>query len=335
MQKTEFLNKITGKKRFIIDYANLISGNFLYQKSLLSFDNLDLFFKNPFLGIPILFPKKLIFFQYFGKSYDYSVSKLKIKKYIFLTDKVKYTPFKNFFKNGNIFVSKIVIKKKYISLVKKIIKYNKKSYNKINFIINKFKEENVCAFQTRNIPHLGHEKIIKNLLKKYKHVVINPIIGPKKKGDIKYDILEKIYYFLIKKKYKKKVSYIPFVANMFYAGPREAIHHANIRYMMGFKNFSVGRDHAGDEGLYHPEAAINLIEKYKKFLNINIVTTHGAYFCLKCNKIVIKNECNHKNLLNISGTEFRKCLKNKIYFNYADYDMQKFIFSLKDKLFVR
>ena len=301
MQKTEFLNKITGKKRFIIDYANLISGNFLYQKSLLSFDNLDLFFKNPFLGIPILFPKKLIFFQYFGKSYDYRVSKLKIKKYIFLTDKEKYTPFKNFFKNGNIFVSKIVIKKKNISLVRKIIKYNKKSYNKINFIINKFKEENVCAFQTRNIPHLGHEKILQNLLKKY----------------------------------KKKVSYIPFVANMFYAGPREAIHHANIRYLMGFKNFSVGRDHAGDEGLYHPEAAINLIEKYKKFLNINIVTTHGAYFCLKCNKIVIKNECNHKNLLNISGTEFRKCLKNKIYFNYADYDMQKFIFSLKDKLFVR
>ena len=31
---------------------------------------------------------------------------------------------------------------------------------------------------------------------------------------------------------------------MFYAGP-EALHHANIRKSLGFKNFVVGRDHAG------------------------------------------------------------------------------------------
>ena len=28
---------------------------------------------------------------------------------------------------------------------------------------------------------------------------------------------------------------------MFYAGPREALHHANIRKSLGFKNFVVGR----------------------------------------------------------------------------------------------
>ena len=84
------------------------------------------------------------------------------------------------------------------------------------------------AFQTRNIPHSGHEEIIKQLLNKSNHVIVNPVIGPKKIGDINYNFLKKIYNFLINKKYKNKVSYFPVIANMFYAGPREAMHHAII-----------------------------------------------------------------------------------------------------------
>ena len=51
--------------------------------------------------------------------------------------------------------------------------------------------------------------IVKNLLSKYDHVVINPLIGPKKKGDIRFEALEKIYQFLLKIRVIKSI-YIKF-----------------------------------------------------------------------------------------------------------------------------
>ena len=122
---------------------------------------------------------------------------------------------------------------------------------------------------------------------------------------------------------------------MFYARPREALHHANIRSVLGFKYFVVGRDHAGAENLYKSNAAFEMIKKNQKFLSIKIEKLLGAYYCKKCKKVVIKDkDCNHSLLLNISGSEFRKCLEKKTYFKYADKKVQNFIFKLKNKLFV-
>ena len=39
---------------------------------------------------------------------------------------------------------------------------------------------------------------------------------------------------------------------MHYAGPREAIHHINLREMVGFNRFTIGRDHAGAENNFQP-----------------------------------------------------------------------------------
>ena len=121
---------------------------------------------------------------------------------------------------------------------------------------------------------------------------------------------------------------------MYYAGPQEAVHHANLRYSLGFNNFVVGRDHAGSENLYKPHEAYQYVNKLKKYLRINIEKILGSYYCKKCNNVVIKNSCSHSSLVDISGTEFRNCLKNKKLFKYADYKRQKFIFSFKKKIFV-
>jgi sulfate adenylyltransferase len=51
-----------------------------------------------------------------------------------------------------------------------------------------FKEkgwETVCAFQTRNVPHRGHEDMQKTVLRLVDGLMIQPVIGRKKKGDFR------------------------------------------------------------------------------------------------------------------------------------------------------
>ena len=331
MQRTKFIDHLVDENKYLIDYANLKHNLFPFQKSFLNKKKAFNFFKKKHYGIPILFPSNLRIFDY-SNSRKYKIAKNILLKKIYLTKKTNYKPYINLIKFGNEFVDFVKPKKKYLQLVNKIISFNLNSISLISKLKIKYKK--VCAFQTRNVPHYGHEKILNYLLSKYDHVVVNPVIGPKKKGDIKFSVLEKIYEYILKKKYKNKVSYIPFIANMFYAGPQEAIHHANLRYSLGFNNFVVGRDHAGSENLYKPNQAFKYANKLKGHLKINIEKILGSYFCKKCNDVVIKKKCPHSSLTDISGTQFRKCLKDKNYFKYADFATQKFIFNLKEKIFV-
>ena len=309
MQTTRFINTLTHKKKFLIDYANIKNNIIFHQKELLNYKNLLLFFKKPHFGIPLLFPKGLHFLDY-DKDYFFKIKNKDIKDNIFGKKHLKYKPYKSFIKYGNIYSSSFTVKKKYIKIVEKINNFNNYSKSKIEKLTHKYKT--VCAFQTRNIPHLGHEKIIDYLLNKFDYVVINPIIGPKKKGDVRFDVLFKVYNFLIKNKYKNKnLSYYPIIANMFYAGPKEAVHHSNIRGCLGFTHFVVGRDHAGSENYYKPDEAVNMVKTLSKHLPLTVETIYGSYFCESCKKIVIKNMCKHKKLIDISGTQFRKYLSKK------------------------
>ena len=90
----------------------------------------------------------------------------------------------------------------------------------------KSKYSTVGAFQTRNIPHFGHEKIIEMMLDHCDHVVVNPIAGPKKTGDVRLENLEILFKDLLANRFNGRVSFKPIYANMFYAGPREAADHA-------------------------------------------------------------------------------------------------------------
>ncbi len=331
MSKLKFLRKISNKERYLIDFSNLKDNIFPHQKINSSKSKIDKIISFPEKGIPILFPKNLSFFLY-KKNNQIFLDKKKILQKIFLSQNNDYPPFKNFVNSGETFYTNVSIKKKFINTINQISTYNKIAIKKIKILNKKYKQ--TCSFQTRNIPHLGHEKIIEQLLERFDHVVINPLIGPKKKGDVKFEILEKSYQHIIEHKFKNRVSYIPIIANMFYAGPREALHHANIRKSLGFKNFVVGRDHAGAFNNYRPLDAYKLVSKYKKKLKINTINLKGAYFCKDCKNIVINFSCNHKNYQNISGTDFRKKLNNKKLFNFADKDLQKKLHKIKVKLFV-
>ena len=335
MDRDHFIEKITQKKRYIIDYANLVEKLFLYQTELIK-GKKDLinFLKTPHKGLPIIIPYNLPYFKYdISQLKNYIITKLFLKKNFFRIKNLKliYKPCDILLSSGRLFTNKIdgVIGKENIRLFNQIKFFNKKSKKKLQKIIIKHKK--VCAFQTRNIPHLGHELIIDRLLKKFDHVVINPVIGPKKKGDIKYTILKRAFNFLIKKKYTaKKVSFVPVLANMYYAGPYEAIHHANIRSALGLKYFVIGRDHAGAQNIYKPEAAYKLANRHNKSIKMNIVTLKGSYYCKSCRKIIIKGDCNHRVLKNISGNDFRYHLLTKKIFKYANYEMQIYLKKFKN-----
>lgn len=316
--------------RYLIDYANLKHGIIKYQNDFLDKTQLNKFIENQYYGFPLILPVGIKFFNY-EKSYIFKINKKKILDKIFKTNKKNYIGSKIFFQYGNIFASNVKIKKKYLKHINEINKINQGLINKIKRIK---KKSYVSSFQTRNIPHLGHEEIIKRLMEKNGKVIINPLIGMKKKGDFQNEILQKIFKNLLSNEdYKNKVYFKPLIANMHYAGPREAIHHINLREMVGFNRFTVGRDHAGAEKNYHPLDAYKAIIKEKKKFKIDVFLHKGSYFCKSCKKIILKTDCTHKNFIEISGSQFRKYLLTKKYFKYARRSIQNYVYRLNNKLF--
>jgi sulfate adenylyltransferase len=309
--------------RYLIDYANLKQGLIKYQKDFLTKENFKNFLNKKELGYPLVLPLGIKYFNYRTPIKIYTISKKEVKKKIFSCTNNNYIGLKIFFKYGNKFCSGVSIKKKYLSKLNYIIDYNKKLILKLK----KFQKKNkVCAFQTRNIPHAGHELIIKKIIKKNNIVFINPLIGLKKKGDCRNQTLKIVFNYLSKlPEYKNKFFYAPTISNMNYAGPREALHHCYIREQIGFDQFTVGRDHAGAENIYNPLDAVNFVKNNKNKLKIDIFFHAGAYFCNICKKIVIKNECRHNSYKEISGSDFRKKLYSKKYFKYANLKLQNFL----------
>jgi sulfate adenylyltransferase len=178
-----------------------------------------------------------------------------------------------------------------------------------------FKEkgwQEIVAFQTRNPPHIGHEYVQKTALTFVDGLFINPIIGKKKVGDFKDDVILKSYDTLMKHYYLKDRAVMSILrTSMKYAGPREAIHHAIMRKNFGCTHFIVGRDHAGVGDYYGPYDAHEI---FNEFPDLRIIPVFFRSFsrCTKCGSVVNDKICPHdqKYHINFSGKKIREILKD-------------------------
>lgn len=170
----------------------------------------------------------------------------------------------------------------------------------------------IVAFQTRNVPHRGHEYIQKCALENVDALLIHPVIGEKKSGDFKNKVILGSYQILAEKYYNPErviISCLPWVMN--YAGPKEAILHAIIRQNFWCSHFIVGRDHAWVWSYYGTYDAQQIFDTLKPWdIQIEIMRYENAAYCPQVQWVVTDKTSPSPTAerVFISGTKFRTML---------------------------
>jgi sulfate adenylyltransferase len=181
------------------------------------------------------------------------------------------------------------------------------------------------AHQTRNVPHTGHEWLMKGAFfqtyadlpieKPEVGVVVNAIIGEKRVKDyideaiiLCQDELEKAGYFGP----HNHLTSLTFW-DMRYAGPKEAIFHAILRTNLGITHHMYGRDHAGVGDYYGAYEAHHLLDTVQDKLDITPVYSMNWLYCPVCAEITSEGLCNHQDKQQkFSGTLIRSIVTDGV-----------------------
>ena len=175
--------------------------------------------------------------------------------------------------------------------------------------------DNVVAFQTRNPLHRIHEELTKRAAAQVGgSLIIHPVVGMTKPGDVDHYTRVRIYKALVDNYYEKKstvLSLLPLAMRM--AGPREVLLHAIIRRNHGANHFIVGRDHAGPgkdstgKPFYGPYEAQENMRKYEHELGVKMVPFEMLVYLPGEDRYVEgKDVPQGAKTLEISGTQVRE-----------------------------
>jgi sulfate adenylyltransferase len=171
----------------------------------------------------------------------------------------------------------------------------------------------LVAFQTRNPMHRAHVELAFRAAKQVEaNLLIHPVVGMTKPGDVDYFTRVRCYQLLLSKfpPGTAKLSLLPLAMRM--GGPREAIWHGLIRKNHGVTHFIVGRDHAGPgkdldgKPFYGPYEAQEAFKKHEADIGVTMVPFNMMVYLEDQDQYVPDNEVpNGSRVLNISGTELR------------------------------
>jgi sulfate adenylyltransferase len=171
----------------------------------------------------------------------------------------------------------------------------------------------LVAFQTRNPMHRAHVELAFRAAKQVEaNLLIHPVVGMTKPGDVDYFTRVRCYQLLLSKfpPGTAKLSLLPLAMRM--GGPREAIWHGLIRKNHGVTHFIVGRDHAGPgkdldgKPFYGPYEAQELFKKHEADIGVTMVPFNMMVYLEDQDQYVPDNEVpNGSRVLNLSGTDLR------------------------------
>ena len=184
----------------------------------------------------------------------------------------------------------------------------------VRSLLDAMGHDNVVAFQTRNPLHRIHEELTKRAAAQVGgSLIIHPVVGMTKPGDVDHYTRVRIYKALVDNYYDKQstvLSLLPLAMRM--AGPREGLLHAIVRRNHGANHFIVGRDHAGPgkdstgKPFYGPYDTQEAMKKYEHELGVKMIPFEELVYLPDENRYVEGRDVPAgARTLNISGTQVR------------------------------
>lgn len=172
--------------------------------------------------------------------------------------------------------------------------------------------DSAVAHQTRNVPHAGHEMMMKGALMASgaDGILVSAVIGEKKPGDyideaivLAHALLRDEGFFLPEIHETSTLMW-----DMRYAGPREAVFHALVRKNLGCTHHMFGRDHAGVGNHYGRYAAHEVFDTLPE-LGIKSVLTLEWWYCPVCESVAYEGICGHRDRKqDLAGTLIRSII---------------------------
>lgn len=176
--------------------------------------------------------------------------------------------------------------------------------------------DKIVGFQTRNPMHRAHMELTLRAAQQIGgHVLIHPVVGLTKPGDIDYftrvRCYEKVLHYYPPQ--TASLSLLPLAMRM--GGPKEAVWHALIRRNYGCTHFIVGRDHAGPgndsagKPFYDPYAAQETVSQFQDEIGIQMVPFQEMVYVKERKQYCSNDELKpNETALTISGTQLRDAL---------------------------
>lgn len=171
----------------------------------------------------------------------------------------------------------------------------------------------IVAHQTRNVPHSGHEWLMKGafMAAEADGILVSAVIGEKKLGDYIDEAIVLGHHRLREGGFMRPDVHqtSTLLWDMRYAGPREAVFHALVRKNMGCTHHMFGRDHAGVGNYYETYAAHEIFSQLPD-LGIKSVLTLEWWYCPVCAGVAYEGLCGHRDQKqDLSGTFIRSIIQ--------------------------